>query len=286
MAVYGLRRRTPMRHEFNVTGGASAPTIEPGDLLYYDGTTLKPLSAFTWDTSEAITRKAAMPRFVGVSNFDWNSTNNKFNRTMQVEHGAVFEMGFSGSGIPKVGTLLGFSSASSLLKDQTLVKVKDVRDAVGYCVKDYSSAPSTILCALFSSFDLAAGLASRIHTIQFPCSAALVSAGGNIVNGYVFGKRVKITNASATLLVAISVADITVTLKNGANAIDDTLVIANSGSAAGGITFKTIDDSSGYDFFAAKDTLVAAVSSGTTSATSPCFTLTIEYMDIPFLVDA
>lgn len=287
MAVLGLRRGVPKRHEFNVTGGTSAPTIEVGDLLYYNGTTLKPMSAFTWDTSEEVTRRSALPRFAGVADFAWNPTDNKFDKTVQVPHSAIFEMGYTGSQIPKRGTLLGFSkdSGGNYLYDQTLEKVIDVRDAIGYCAKDYSAAPSTVLCVLFSDYDNPHPLSSRTHSMNLWVTAAIVQAGGGtLLTSFTFGKRVKLTRASAVTSVVPATNPVVFTFKNAANAIDDTLSIVVAGAAVGKVTTVTFDDANGYDFFAHNDAFNITTSSDSTG--NPTQNLIIDYMDIPLLVDA
>lgn len=107
--------------------------INDGDLVYFDGTTLRSLSAFTYDTSDAITRIKMKAQFagqvIGAHRAGESLT------TME-----VLEMCYADadmiSGTPAFGTLVSADfNATPLFESQKLEIVKDPMEAIGMVVQ-------------------------------------------------------------------------------------------------------------------------------------------------------
>ena len=229
MSTFPYRRKPSSPMEFHVAAGTA---IEPGDFIWWNGTTLKSVGGSaanlvnTW-TSEMKARRDATSRFVGVAEFG-SQTDDKFDRTVAVKTSGVYDLPCA-SFLPKRGEFVGVKKASgNYLEAQTVQKVLHPYDAIGVVVRDYSAATMTVQVQLFSAWEFL--LASRVETLPFRCDAALYAAGGNVVTDYTFGRKVRVLAITGVVEVLTAGAS-TTTLYNGANVLDETLVIPNATAA-------------------------------------------------------
>ena len=256
--------------------------FELGDMLWFDaadslgnGHYVYPLHDFTWDTDEATTRRNCMPYFVGVA-VERRTGKEDHDTVMVVPSGCVFEMPCE-SATPVIGTLLGFSQDGSnqYLDSDQLEVVTDIADAVGYCVKRYTAATTTVECVLFSPYDVEGGLASRQHFLTF--GACDLNAAADIVTNFTFKKRVKLLSIT-TVERSAATGNSVLTVKNGANSLDDTHTVTATG--VGTVLRTAISDANGYDIFAHDDQMDIACDGTASAGTADVI---IEYMDLPGL---
>lgn len=260
----------------------AASAIQHGDLLWYDVTnsTLKTVGAAanlveTW-TSEVAAVNKATERFVGVADFDWPSTSS-YTKDFAVPTNAMFAIKYTGAA-PKFGQLIGLKkdTGGNYLYRDTVSVVTDPRQAIGYCCANYSAAPTEVECMLFSCMDGQGGVRGRLGRITFGSwPRAACAAAGNLVLNYTFGERVKLLNLMSVETEPLTVADNVLTMKNGANSLDDTLTIAQATSALGTVTTQAIVDANDYDVFEMDDQFDLVTDGGSTEGEFFCI---LEFM--------
>lgn len=245
-----------------------------GDMLWWDSTNgyLDQLSDYTYSAEET-NRRDLKSVFAGVA-LEARTGKETNDSTMVIATSGVFEMPMT-SGTPVIGTLLGFEKASgSTMEDQKLQIVTDMADAIGYCVKRYTAATTTVECALFSAFDpLWRTLSSKFLSF----GACNLVAAADIVTNWLFKARVKllsITSIERTAATANSV----ITVKNGSNSLDDTHTV--TATAVGTFLRTAFADANDYDIFE-HDGAMDIACDGTASAGTA--DLIIEYMELPIL---
>lgn len=270
-------------------------SFDVGDLLWYDSanSTVKKLSDFTWDSTDgsaigsatSITRRNAIPRFVGVA-LEARTGREPFAGTIDVATSPIVSAEIT-SATPKIGTLVGFAKASgNTLENQKLVAVVDPADACGIVVKRYTSATTQAEVRLFSAHDFG-GLQGRIKQVTFTAATTLMNSGANavLVNDYSFRSRVKIV--AADWHTSVVLAGITnFVLYNGANALDDKITVTTTstpaggdGTVAGSLTRAFIDDATSYDLFEHDDLLDIKIETARTGGGD----LIIHYIDMPLV---
>lgn len=277
MAKFNAILRQGRLTEWPVIAGVD---FEVGDLLYYDTATggVKPMADYTWATSDSATRKLAKPCFVGVAT-ETRTGKELVNTTTVVSSGGIYSFTMV-SGTPMIGTLLGVDgNGSSTLYSTVLEIVTDIKDAIGYCTKKYAAATTTVECVLFSAYDAESGLDGRIKTVSFAPSDAVLGTSGNLVNGFTFAQMVKLTRVQVVHTVAVDATSV-ITLKNGSNALDDTVSVGSTASAVGYVQSQAISDANGYDIFDADDTLVIHTDGACTTGSVQ---LLIDYFSLPKL---
>lgn len=211
---------------FNVTKGsdAAANRIIRGGFMYWDGTTLKKSSAFTWATSDSATRKAITPVFAGVSMVE-NPVTNLQDFTQSVYSTGVFQLKIT-SGTYKHGQMVGIAgNGTDAMYDDTVAIVTDPREAIGIIVKNYTSATTSVEVFVYSAYGEFGTLASRMKNFSFYVNSTSYTAAADVLTSYTFGTRVKLVSAQFIVNTATTTANNTFTFKNGANALDDTLVV-------------------------------------------------------------
>lgn len=252
--------------------------IAVGDLMFWDKASgyAEPISAFTWDASEEVTRRNATSTFAGVSK-EARTGRETHDSSMILDSGCVFTMPMT-SGTPVIGTLLGFKKASgNTLEPQKLTIVTDIADAIGYCIKRYTVATTTVECILFSPYDVEGGLQSRVKYLPLYVQATLYAAGGNWMLNWTFKHRVKLLAISSVEVEALT-GDAVVTLVNGTDDLDDTHTI--TATAVGTVLRTTIEDANAFDIFEHDDPLDITASNAASAGSAQ---LMIEYMDMPLI---
>jgi len=214
--------------EFNVTAGT---VITPGDFTWWNGTTLKSVGGATglvgaW-SSEATARRDATARFAGIADFEALSTD-KFDRTFAVKPCTIADLACT-SFTPKVGDLVGFEkdAAGNYLYGQKVQKVLHPYDAIGYAVRDYSSAVTTVRCAVLSGYALHQQIRSLVKRFGVHVDATGYAAATSHLVDYNFNEYVRIL-AAEFVVMTLTAGAATFTLTKGTDDLDDTLTVADA----------------------------------------------------------
>lgn len=112
--------------------------IEAGDFVYYDGTTIKAASSFTYDTSDKLTRQKFRRQFAGVA-----LTPHRVGDPAGILQVATICEGDidAVSGSPVFGDCVGLDvDATPLLEDQKVELVKDAQEAIGQVIRHYGTS--------------------------------------------------------------------------------------------------------------------------------------------------
>jgi hypothetical protein len=146
---------------------AADEVIDQKDLLYSDGSTVKRLSAFTYDTSDAKTRRKIKPNFAGVAGNSHRVGDSagliKVFTEIEVDADVA-------SATFLLRDLVGFAFTGTTPYNQTLVKVEVPAEAIGYVLYRYASAVTKARVRLKSSLvndkELDGGLSSGETPIE------------------------------------------------------------------------------------------------------------------------
>jgi hypothetical protein len=124
--------------------------VEVGDLMFYDTDDAKPAASQADAGSEAANQAAFAPKFLGVSCERKLSTAPTDDIDVAVD--AIREMPCASEAY-EIGDMVTVDEAASgtALENQKLVKTTDVTKAIGYAVKRYASATTTVLVRLMSN---------------------------------------------------------------------------------------------------------------------------------------
>lgn len=124
--------------------------VEIGDLIFHDTNDAKPASSQADQGSEAANQAAFAPRFLGVAVERKLSTDAA--GTLQVAVDVIREYACVASAF-EIGDWVTVDEAASgtALENQKLVKTTDPSLAIGYVIKRYGSAVTTVLVRLMSN---------------------------------------------------------------------------------------------------------------------------------------
>jgi len=227
----------------------SATVIEIGDLLWLDGDDVKPAGDFTWDTDLATTQPQFARRFAGLA---LQASAAGETKPVRVALLPIAEFPCASAAF-EVGDLVGpdDNAAPDGLLNQQVIAVATPEKAIGKVVKREAAASTSVTVMLAGAL-LPLGRQRMAETV-FHADAGVYAAGGDIVTNYTFGRPVKVTGVIGIVTTATTGAA-TVTLKNGADSLDDTLTIPD-GSVVGAVVEQAVSDANGYDYFEANDQL-------------------------------
>lgn len=218
------------QNEFNLTDGATAAgnRVERGNFVYWDGTSLKKASNWTWATSDAASRRAITPQFAGVIDVE-NPVTNTISKTHALYTTGLAKFTIASSTYNQ-GQLVGIAgNGSSTLYNDTVAIVTDPREAIGFIWKDYASATTEVEVMYFSAYGELGVFAAQLKTISI---AYTFAATATIANDFTWLSRVKLVQARFIPTVATATQSGTFSFTNAGNALDDSLVVA-SGTAIG-----------------------------------------------------
>lgn len=253
---------------------SATAVFDVGDLLYWDGTSVQPVSLFTYATSESVTRRSAIPYFVGVS-LEKHTGRETAAGTTVVSSGGIYEYTLT-SATAVIGSLVGFelntTPTPDALYDQTLQIVIEIADAIGYVIKEHGATTTTVECRLLSSFDPPGGMLSLQKFLTFYGD---LNAAANIVTNWLFKTRVKLMSIASIETVAAT-GNSTLSLLNGSTTLSDTHIV--TATAVGTFLRTTIADTGVLDIFAHNGALTIKCD-GTASGGNA--TLILEYMLLP-----
>lgn len=280
-ATYPFIRSLEAPREYNVTAGT---VITPGDLLWWNGTTLKSVGGSAnlveaW-SSEAQARRNARARFVGIAEFQANSDDH-FDHTYAVRPTGIIEMACT-SCTPHAGDLFGFEkdTGGNYLYSQQLQLVTHPYDAIGYCVKDYAAATTTVQIAFFSGHLMHDHLSALVKlTPAFYVSATLFAAGGDYFRSFAPGERIRVLGAYAHASV-LTAGAATVTFTTSTGAMDNTLTIPDA-TALGTVVYGALAPGAVNplnDYCEHDDVLKAT---GDATPTAGAIDIAVEYMTMP-----
>ncbi len=241
MGLFSHRYRQPAQIEYNIT---ETIACEPGDFMWWNGTTLTPVgisadNLVTAWSSEAQVRRLATARFAGVSNFV-RLGDEKFAKTEAIQSGAIYELPCASWNAPKVGDMVGFvkDAGGNYLSRNKVTQVWHPYDAIAYVTKDYSAATTTVECMVMSAYELADSMRSLVKHIPL-VSTQVLSSALTIVDGMTFGTRVQLLSINSLVTTQLASAS-TITTTNGVTALQDTHVLADT--LAVGVVSQTLFD--------------------------------------------
>lgn len=166
--------------------------IAVGDFVWWDGTTVRAASAFTWDTSDVITRKQFKQKFAGIAKDAHRSGDAAGLFAVVVSAEIIVTLT---SGTPSLGTMIAPEDASSLLIDQKAVLVQDPAEAIGV-VSRARGASSTEVYAIIAG--TISGVLARLISGQHMTYSQYISVAAtgdkitNIPAWKLFGGAVEI----------------------------------------------------------------------------------------------
>lgn len=214
------------QNEFNLTDGATAAgnRVERGNFVYWDGTSLKKASNWTWATSDAASRRAITPQFAGVIDVE-NPVTNTISKTHALYTTGLAKFTISSSTYNQWQMVGIAGNGSSTLHNDTVAIVTDPREAIGFIWKDYASATTEVEVMYFSSYGENGTMASRIKMFSFYIGATAFTTAGDVLASWTFLTRTKVIAARFLADVATATATNVFTFKNGSDAFDQTFSV-------------------------------------------------------------
>lgn len=136
---------------------AGSLAINAGDLVYFDGTTIKAVSSYADQGTYAQNKRGLAPQFAGVAGESKLSTSAA--GTINVIVDSIFEFDCVSAAYAP-GDLVGPSDVGSgaSLSATSLTEVTDPREAIGHVTKNHASGTTRVQCRLIS----------RIHPNSVP----------------------------------------------------------------------------------------------------------------------
>lgn len=241
---------------------ASATVIAVGDNLYYDQSTntVKPAADYTY--SNLADAQANFVRdFVGVA-----CTASASGETDDVlfDYGSEVEFGCSAAQFG-IGDILVPADNTTALHSQTIV-------AGGHPAGLTQGIARVTRAETANNTRVRARITPAWCNPQSPYWITLYEGNlGTSAIDLVTDMAIHVPMQVLVLRVISTVvadADVVIAMHNGANALDDTVTVATSGSAIGKVTEAAINDANNYDIFDAGDTLSIASDGGLTSTGS------------------
>ncbi|ODA30008.1 hypothetical protein [Planctopirus hydrillae] len=135
---------------------ASETVIEPGDLVYFDGTSIKPASSFPWTTNLVTTQTNFAAAFVGVAH-QASAAGQNAPVSIDISPLATYEYAVS-SGNYTVGQTIAVHGAPSALSKQQLAPAVSTA-AIARAAESVSSA-TTLRVNFASAYSVAS---SNVH---------------------------------------------------------------------------------------------------------------------------
>ncbi len=126
----------------------SSSVVEPGDLMFLDGTDARPASEFPWDTDLATTQAQFADQFLGIAH-ERSEDGETEPVSIDVSPLSVYELAVDEAAY-EVGQLLGPDESSSTLMDQQLVAVGTASRAIARAV-EFSTGDVSRLRVTFAS---------------------------------------------------------------------------------------------------------------------------------------
>lgn len=249
---YPIRRKYPLK---------AATEVQVGDFLWWDSTnaTVKSVGGVagnlvrTW-SSESRARRDAVARFIGIAAFQHGTVDNADKIVVSTN---CFARVAVASATYKHGDLLTFykDAGGNYLYRGALQKTINPREAIAVVAGTYSSAVTEVEAFITGAYDMNP-LGNLVRSVQFTQDGTAFGAAGStaVLTGYTWDENVRVFAAQATVQTATTSADQIYTIKNAANALDDTLTIPVS-SICGAIINAAIDDASGYHDFLHDDAM-------------------------------
>jgi len=202
----------------------SAVVIEQGDLLWLNTDDARGAADFTWDTSLAVTSPQFQARFIGVAE---QASASGDTDDIRVATAGVFEFPCESSTFNE-GDFVGINDNATpdALMDQSVVKVTDPRQAIGRVVKAYATAVTTVLIEIFPKRSGNGAGIPKVEIINI--ASPNICTSGDVVTGFVFGKRFCVIEWQTFICEALSANETTITFEKDTVNLTETLVIAAS----------------------------------------------------------
>lgn len=233
MATVNLR--SSLVEEFAHFPVAADTVISVGDLVYFDGTTLKAASAFTWDTSDALTRREMKYKFAGVA----ADAHRSGDAACLLKVCTVAEVDATvTSSTFAIGDLLGVAgNASSTLYAQQLVKVVDGAEAIGMVTRKYGTS-TTVRAVIWGQKCSSVAIDNakdRVAIIPYHATLTAATLVSAVPCEKVFGGAAQVIAFGFNEVVAVTVQAAIVNLTNTSTDLAS-LTVPTAGAAIGRYT--------------------------------------------------
>lgn len=234
-----------------------APTvIEVGDLIWQATDGARPASSFPFVAGSLARTQANFRRdFVGVAmkRSDAGDT-----EPITVASRGVFELNCAPATF-EVGDRVGPAGAGGMLLNQEVVALSEnAHGEIGKVAKRYPANTTRVLVEIDSLM-----LRPNVPQIVWLFEGSTTTAG-DLVSDWSAEFPYKLVAVHAVVTAAYTGTD-TITLRNGVNALDDTVALTGG---AGTVIRTTIDDALGRDRYLAQDTLDIATNGLSTSGSA------------------
>jgi len=259
------------------TLAGSSQKIKPNAALWLDdaNNVVKPASALTWDSSEAITTRNFASRFAGIMAGSVVQADPAGSRP--VIHQGEVEFNCSSAAF-KAGTLLRAKkdAGANLLDDFIVVATSDPRDAIAVVSRDHPSGSTKVSGFVLSRHVLGIGGFNPGALVK-QVSWRFTDVTGDALSDWTFGERIALLSAHFVNDVVQASADKVYTFKNGATSLTPTMTVAASGSAVGKVTNIAFDPTVAANQFEHDDLLDIADDGGGTGSG----TMVLRYCLLP-----
>lgn len=267
--VHRFRYADPERIESHPVD--SAQTIDMGELCYLATNDARPADQFTYGSTLAITQANFAKSFIGVA-MDTSETGKT--RKIAIATEGIFEFVCAAAKF-EIGDLVAVdddTGGSALLPGQVIATSENgAAGAIGRVVRRYSANTTRVMVELLPR--------KLVSPIMIPIFHGLMTTGVDVVTDWVVPFPFKLVKTHAITTVAFGGA-LSLTVENGATALDDALVIADL-APVGAFDVAVMEDAAAEDIFLAGDTLTV-VSDGTPTAGEAMIFLEV----VPFLREA
>ncbi len=270
----------------NVVAGSTL-TMKADALLWMDkaNNVVKPASAFTWDTSEAITARKFASRFCGISAGAQIATDPA--RSVPVLNAGEFEFPCA-SGAYKANSLLRAKkdASANLLDDFYVAATTGWNDAIAMVSRDHPAGSTSVRAFILNRFVMGQfgfNPQAQIHELSIYIrdtnTAGYVVGENSASAGYQFGRRIALVSASFFTATAIGTTNeiLTINKNNVANAQTFTLPTATL-TALGKTVSQTFDPSAADCQYEADDYLGIQNDGGSSAGAG---TLVLRFIDLP-----
>lgn len=248
----------------------SAQVVQIGDLVYQAADDVRAASGFTYVTGDLAKTQANFRRdFKGVA---MEASLSGETDPISVATLGTFEFDCAAAQF-EIGDRLGVddnAGGTALLDGQVIAMSENQYGEIATVAKRYSANTTRVVAEINPFGQLCS------QPLFIPVFAGLHTANADLVTNFVAEFPFKLVAVNVTVLVATSGVG-TLTVRNGATALDDTVVVGDS-LAVGAQVRGVMDDATGDDIFDAGDQLDVA-SDGTPTAGEIMVTLEV----IPFL---
>lgn len=266
--VHRFRHADPKRVEVHPVD--SAQTIDLGEMCWLNTNDARPADQASYG-SLAVAQANFAKNFIGIA-MDTSEVGQT--RDIAIATEGVFEMVCAAAQF-EIGDLVAVddnTGTTALLPAQVIATSENgAAGAIGRVVRRYSANTTRVMVEILPR--------KLVSPIMIPIFQGLLTTGVDVVTDWVCPFPFKLTRVHSITTVQFGGA-LSLTIENGATALDDALVIANL-APIGAFDVAVMEDAAAEDIFLAGDTLTV-VSDGVPTAGEAFIFLEV----VPFLREA